>query len=228
MHRTLVRDVMGTDVPAVSAATPFKELVTVLRARHANAVVVLGTDDSAGRPVGIITPADLIIKETDPEGHEPWAAGPYRGCEHRKATGAVAAEIMSAPTITVFPHTTVTEAARVMRRHMIAQLPVIAPPTGRVVGIVTRFDVLSAYLRADDEIQEEITREIVHGELAADATDVTVTTVNGVVTLNGLVRSRGAAPRLVHAASEVEGVVSVHDHLSCRGDDRFPVPPLAW
>src|SRR5512135_2401502 len=146
MHRTLVRDVMGTDVPAVTAATPFKELVIVLRAKHAKAVVVMGTDDSAGRPVGIITPADLIIKETDPEGRGLQVAGPYRGSEHRKATGAVAAEIMSAPTITVFPHTTVTEAARVMRRHMIAQLPVIAPPSGQVVGIVTRFDVLGAYL----------------------------------------------------------------------------------
>jgi CBS domain-containing protein len=228
MHSTLVRDVMGTDVPVVSPATPFKELVTVLRARRANAVVVMGTDDSAGQPVGIITPADLIIKRTDPEGRGLQAARPCPVSERRKATGTVAGEMMSAPTITVFPHTTVAEAARVMRRHVIAQLPVIAPSSGQVVGIVTRFDVLGAYLRADDEIQEEITKEIVCGEFAADAADVTVTTVSGVVTLTGQVRSRGAVPRLIHAAKQVEGVVTVQDHLSCRGDDRFPVPPLAW
>ncbi len=227
MHRTLVRDVMGTDVPAVSAATPFKELVTVLRRKHANAVVVMSTADP-GRPVGIITPADLIIKETDPQGSGRQVAGPFHGSEHRKATGAVAAEIMSAPTITVFPHTTVTEAAQVMRRHLVAQLPVIAPSTGRMVGIVTRFDVLSAYLRPDGDIQEEITKEIVCGEFAADTADVTVATVNGVVTLNGHVRSRGVAARLVRAAAEVEGVVRVEEHLSCRSDDRFPAPPLAW
>ncbi len=225
MHRTLVRDVMSTDVAAVSAATPFKHLVTVLRSKHVNAVLVV---DPAGRPEGIITPADLIIKETDPQGRGSATVGPYRGSERRKATGAIASEIMSAPTVTVFPHTTVTEAAQVMRRHAIAQLPVITPSTGRMVGIVTRFDVLNAYLRRDDDIQEEVRREIVCGEFGRDAADVTVTTVCGVVTLNGHIRRRSAVPRLVHAVQGVEGVVQVEEHLSCRGDDRFPVPPLAW
>ena len=225
MHRTLVRDVMSTEVPAVGAATPFKHLVNVLRTRHVNAVLVV---DPQGRPEGIITPADLIIKESDPEGSGPQASGPDQGRERRKATGAIAAELMSAPTLTVFPHTTVTEAAQVMRRHAIAQLPVIAPSTGMIVGIITRSDVLNAYLRRDDDIQEEITREILHGEFSRDASDVTVTTIWGVVTLNGHVRQRSAVARLVHAVQEVEGVVRVEEHLSCRADDRFPVPPLAW
>ncbi len=225
MHRTLVREVMSTEVPAVGAATPFKHLVTVLRSRHVNAVLVV---DPAGRPQGIITPADLIIKETDPQGHGSRTAGPYPGRERRKATGAIAAELMSAPPVTVFPHTTVTEAARVMCRDAIAQLPVIAPATGRMVGIITRSDALNAYLRRDDDIQEEIRREILCGEFSSDSGDVTVTTICGIVTLNGHVRRRSAVPRLMHAVQDVEGVVRVEEHLSCRGDDRFPVPPLAW
>ncbi len=225
MHRTLVRDVMSTEVPAVGAATTFKHLVTILRSRHMNAVVVL---DPVGRPEGIITAADLIIKETDPQGSGPRGAGPYRGRERRKAIGAIAAELMSAPPVTVFPHTTVTEAAQVMHRHAIAQLPVIEPATGRMIGIITRSDALNAYLRRDDDIQEEIRREILCGEFARDAADVTVTAVGGVVTLNGHVLRRSVVPRLVSAVREVEGVVRVEEHLRCRTDDRFPVPPLAW
>jgi CBS domain-containing protein len=223
MHRTLVRDVMSIEVPAVGAATPFKHLVKVLRTRQVNAVLVVGPQ---GRPEGIITSADLIIK--DLEGRGPQAADPDQGRERRKATGAIAAELMSAPAVTVFPHTTVTEAAQVMHRHAIAQLPVAAPSTGMIVGIVTRSDVLNAYLRRDDDIQEEITKEILRGEFSRDAADVTVTTIWGVVTLNGHVRQRSAVARLVHAVQEVEGVVRVEEHLSCRADDRFPVPPLAW
>ncbi|HUK70200.1 MAG TPA: CBS domain-containing protein [Streptosporangiaceae bacterium] len=229
MHRTLVRDVMSTEVTAVGAATPFKHLVTVLRSKHADAVLVV---DPAGRPEGIITPADLIIRETDPQGAGPRGAGP-RGCpdesgDRRKATGAIAAELMSAPPVTVFPHTTVTEAAQVMRRHAIAQLPVIEPATGRMVGLMTRSDALNAYLRRDDDIQEEIRREILGGEFATDTADVTVTTICGVVRLNGHVRRHDVVSRLVCAVREVEGVVRVEEHLRCRGDDRFPVPPLAW
>ena len=225
MHRTLVRDVMSTEVTSVGASTPFKHLVTVLRSRHADAVLVV---DPAGRPEGIITPADLIIKETDPQGSGPRSTGPYGSRDRRKATGAIAAELMSAPPITVFPHTTVTEAAQVMRRHAMAQLPVIETATGRMVGLITRSDALNAYLRRDDDIQEEIRREILGGAFARDAADVTATTICGVVTLNGHVHRREAVSRMVYAAQGVEGVVRVEEHLSCRGDDRFPVPPLAW
>lgn len=224
MHKTLVRDAMSTDVPAVGPAAPFKHLVTLLRSRHTDAVIVV---DGRGMPQGIVTAADLIIKEADPRGYGPRIPGPYRGRDHRKAAGAVAAEVMSAPPVTTFPHTTVAQAAQVMRRHAIAQLPVIMPATGRLVGLITRSDTLQAYLRRDDEIQEEIRREILCGELALDAADVTVTIHAGVALLNGHVR-RGAEARLIHAVQQVEGVVQVSSHLSIRAGDGFPVPPLAW
>ncbi len=225
MHRTLVRDVMSADVTSVGAATPFRYLVSVLRSRHVSAVLVV---DQAGRPEGIVTPADLITKETDPRGDDPRSVGPAGSMGRRNAVGAVAAELMSAPPVTVFPHTTVTAAAQVMRRHAIAQLPVIEPATGRIVGLITRSDALNAYLRRDDDIQEEIRSEILCGAFAKDAADVTATTISGVVTLNGHVRRRSAVPRMVHAVREVEGVVRVSEHLGCRDEDRFPVPPLAW
>ncbi len=222
MHKTLARDVMSTDVPVTHPAAPFKHLVALLRNRQTDAVVVI---DQARRPLGIVTAADLIIKETDPQGYGPRAHDPYRGRDRKKATGAVAAEVMSAPPITAFPQTTVIEAAQVMRRHAIAQLPVIQPTTGVLVGLITRSDTLDAYLRRDDEIQEEIRRELLRGEFASAAPDVTVTTQAGVVTLNGHVQRSSAVPRLVQAVQQVEGVVRVSEHLSCRTDDRFPVPP---
>jgi CBS domain-containing protein len=225
MRRSLVRDVMNTDVVTVPAATPFMRLVEVVRHNRVGAIVVV---DHAGCPHGIVTPADLIVKETDPHGQGGPGPGSYHDRERRKATAATAGELMSAPPVTAFPHTTVAEAAQVMRRHAIAQLPVIESATGRLVGLISMSDALNAYLRRDDDIQEEISREIIRGEFVTDAASVTVRTLAGVVTLDGRVRRRGAVPRLVHAVQEVEGVVRVEEHLGCPADDLFPVPPLAW
>jgi CBS domain-containing protein len=227
MHKTLVQDVMTTDVPAVGPGTPFKHVVAVLRERRVSAVLVL---DAARRPVGIITAADLIIKETDSCGCGQRMPGHHHagGSDRKKAIAATAAELMSAPPVTVFPHATVIDAAQVMRRHRIAQLPVIEPATGLVAGLVTMSDALDGYLRRDDDINEEIRRDVICGEFAADAADVTVGTVAGVVTLSGHVRRRSVVPHLVGAVQQVEGVVRVTEHLSSRADDRFPVPPLAW
>lgn len=227
MHKTLVRDVMSTDVPAAHPAVPFKHLVALLRSRHTDSVVIV---DPVGRPQGIVTAADLIIKETDPQGYGPRVPGPNRGRDRdrKKAAGAVAADVMSAPPVTIFPHNSVVEAAQVMRRHAISQLPVIQPGTGLLVGVITRSDTLGAYLRRDDEIQEEIRREILGGEFASEAADVTVTCEAGVVTLNGHVRHDAAVARLVRTVQHVEGVVRVEEHLSRRVEERFPVPPLAW
>jgi CBS domain-containing protein len=225
MHKTLVRDVMHTDVPTVTAGAPFKRLVTLLRGDQARAVFVV---DAARRPQGVITAADLIVKETDPCGAGTQVHGPYSASDHRKAIAATAAELMSAPPITVFPDAAVTDAAQVMRRHRIAQLPVIDHATGRVMGLVSMSDALDAYLRRDDDIADEIRRDIICGEFAADASGVTVSALAGIVTLNGHVRRDGVISRLVRAVQRVEGVVGVEQHLSARPDERYPAPPLAW
>ncbi|MGE5292045.1 MAG: CBS domain-containing protein [Micromonosporaceae bacterium] len=225
MHKTLVRDVMSTDVPAVEPCTPFKRLVALLRGNHIRALLVV---DAARRPQGVITAADLIVKETDPCGAGQPARGPACGSEHRKAIGATAADLMSAPAITVFPDARVTDAAQVMRRHRVAQLPVIEPANGQIAGLVTMSDVLDTYLRRDDDIQEEIWRDIIRGEFAAEAAGVTVSARAGIVTLNGHVRRQEVVPHLVRAVRRVEGVVGVEQRLSSWEDTRFPVPPLAW
>lgn len=225
MHKTLVRDVMSTDVPAVEPSTSFKRLVALLRGNHLRALLVV---DAARRPQGMITAGDLIIKETDPCGSGQPVRGLAGGSEHRKAIGSTAADLMSAPAITVFPDAQITDAAQVMRRHRVAQLPVIEPANGRIAGLVTMSDALDVYLRRDDDIQEEIRRDIIRGEFAADAAGVTVSTRAGVVTLNGHVRRQGVIPHLVRAVRRVEGVTGVEQHLSSWEEDRFPVPPLAW
>jgi CBS domain-containing protein len=225
MHKTLVRDVMSTDVPTVGAGTPFKRLVALLRGNQARAVFVV---DGARRPQGVITAADLIVKETDPCGVGIPVSGPYSASDHRKAIAATAAELMSAPPITVFPDAAVTDAALVMRRHRIAQLPVIEPATGRVMGLVSMSDALDAYLRRDDDIKYEIRRDIICGEFAADAVSVTVSVLAGIVTLSGHVRRDGVISPLLRAVQRVEGVVGVEGHLSSLPDERYPVPPLAW
>lgn len=71
-----------------------------------------------------------------------------------------AAELMTVPPVTVSPATTVQEAARAMCRHDVNQLPVTDGLTGRLVGIVSRADLLGVYTRPDADIQGDIVTEV--------------------------------------------------------------------
>jgi CBS domain-containing protein len=208
-----VKDVMTRSVVAVRATAGYKDIVAVMRRRHVSAFPVL---DSADHVVGVVSEADLLVKEAVPVSASagagaPWAAG--RRKERAKAGGVTAAELMSKPAVTVAPDATVAEAARVMYGRRIKRLPVV-DDTGRLVGIVSRVDVLSVFARPDGQIRDEVIREVVAGEFALDPDTFDVTVKAGIVTIIGPVERRAVAARLLDAVRHVEGVVNVRDRLS--------------
>ena len=148
--RRKVKDVMTADVAYVHEQTPYKELVRLLTQRRVNALPVV---DVARHVVGIVSEADLLLKQQHPADsfQRFLLEGRRRRVERAKATGGTAAELMSRPAITVGPDATVAEAARLLRVHLIKRLPVV-DPLRRLVGIVSRSDLLSVFLRPDDEI----------------------------------------------------------------------------
>ena len=151
-----VRDIMETDVPLVTVADPVEKVISVLREHDLPGVPVV---NEGGRCVGIITEADLVLAGEDEELHLPHYVQLFGGVvflesiSHfeerlRKAFASTAEDMMTPDPVTIEPSATVREAARVIARRKHNRLPVVEH--GRLVGVVTRVDVLDA-LTSDDE-----------------------------------------------------------------------------
>ena len=98
--------------------------------------------------------------------------------------------------------------ARLMERRGVERLPVV-DEEDRLIGIVTRRDLLRVFLRGDDEIRRQVSEEIVAGELGLPPGAVGVSVRDGVVTLAGDAELRGAIARAGFAAWRLDGVVGV-------------------
>jgi CBS-domain-containing membrane protein len=214
-----VEAVMTSQVLTARPSTPFQELVRLLEQHHISALPV--TDD-AGRLVGIVSEADLGIKEGYPHGASDagWADVVRYRNRLGRATGTRAAEVMAAPVITVPLGTVVADAVRLMVRLDVKHLPVV-DPQDRLVGIVTRRDLLKVFLRPDPAIRWEVDHDIVRGRLGIAAGQVQVEVRDGVVGLRGQVQRRSQVAALVRHAQAVDGVVEVDTRLSWRVDDQM-------
>jgi CBS domain-containing protein len=119
---------------------------------------------------------------------------------------------MSTPAITIEKRTSVVRAAREMDRHHIKRLPVV-DEVGRLVGIVSRRDLLKIFLRSDDEIRAEIETEVLEESLCIALGIVSVKVADGLVTLEGRVQRKTLIPVVVRLARAVDGVIDVVDRL---------------
>jgi CBS-domain-containing membrane protein len=104
---------------------------------------------------------------------------------------------------------------------------------GRVVGIVSRRDLLEPFLRSDEDIHREIVQEVVVGAMWLDPATIQVQVNRGVVTLSGQVDRKSTKQILAELVRRVDGVVGVEDRVAYVEDDRriSPGPPhrdLEW
>lgn len=157
MHHRTVAELMTRDVVRARRDMPFKEIVRLLTENDVTAVPVV---DDRDHPVGVVSEADLLRKsadQADPSGRTP--VPHLEAWERAKAEGARAEELMSAPAICARPEWNVVEAARLMETRHIKRLPVV-DETDRLLGIVSRGDLLRIFLRRDDAIRDEITEDV--------------------------------------------------------------------
>ncbi|CUW32692.1 MULTISPECIES: CBS domain-containing protein [Streptomyces] len=221
MHHRTVEELMSRDVVRARPDTPFKELVRLLEENDVTAVPVV---DELDRPVGVVSEADLLRKsadQTDPMGRTPIPR--LEAWERAKAEGSRAEEVMSAPAVCARPEWTVVEAARLMETHNVKRLPVV-DEADRLLGIVSRGDLLRIFLRRDEAIREEITGDLLRRTLGLDPRDVTAEVRDGRVTLSGTVASRRLVPVVEQLCRGVDGVVSVSANLTYRTDDTRDAP----
>jgi CBS domain-containing protein len=218
-----VRDVMTREVVCVDEETPFREIAALMADCKISALPVLDAD---GRVVGVVSEADLLCKEEFPEGPPEGRLmeGRRRRATRAKAAGATAVELMTSPPITVGPDASLPEAARLLHRHRIKRLPVV-DPAGPLLGIVSRADLLKVFLRSDDQIAQEVRREVLLRALWVDPDTVRVEVRDGVVTLTGQLERRSLIPILVRLVHGLDGVVDVVDRLGFEVDDSTIMVP---
>jgi CBS-domain-containing membrane protein len=118
---------------------------------------------------------------------------------------------MTAPAITIHPDATIPAAARLLNDHHIRRLPVV-DPSGTLIGIVSRRDLLSVFLRPDAEIAEEA-RQVV-APLLGGPPQVTVRVRSGIVTISGQPERRDLVPVALGLIADIDGVVTVVHKIS--------------
>jgi CBS domain-containing protein len=216
MQHRKVSDLMTRDVVSARYDTPFQEVARLLTE---NEIAALPVVDNGGRPVGVVSEADLLRKASDRPGTDGRVPlPPLEAWERAKAEGARAEELMSAPAVCAHPDWNVVEAAQLMEVQHIKRLPVV-DDVDRLLGIISRRDLLQIFLRKDDAVREEIEHDVLQDTIGLAPAQVSVDVEGGRVTLRGQVESRSLIPIIVRLCASVDGVVGVTDRLSFRVDD---------
>ncbi|MGW7484731.1 CBS domain-containing protein [Nonomuraea muscovyensis] len=221
--RATVQDVMTTDVAAVNQNDSFHTVADLLISRGVSGVPVLDDDN---RVKGVVSEADLLAKEEFKEryygdGYMPPLRARIRrtvgseGSGFHKALGESAGALMTSPAHTTTADASVVLAARLMDKYGVKRLPVV-DDSGRLVGIVSRRDLIKVFLRRDSDIERQI-HEVIPGELGVSVSE-------GVVTLSGTVDQHSHAIKAVRLAENIDGVVAVHDDLNWKNDDIVQLP----
>jgi CBS domain-containing protein len=219
MDHARVHDYMTTNVVALRPDDGFKEIVRALADRGVSGAPVVS---ETGRVMGVVSEADLLHKEAfTPVAEEPrryFARRSTTRAAQAKAAGDTAADLMSAPAVTVTMDTPIARAARVMAVHGIKRLPVVEAD-GALVGIISRADVMGVFLAPDDEIRREVISEVIERSLWEDPARIRVEVSDGVVTLTGQLASKSLIPITVALTRSIDGVVDVTDELTYERDD---------
>ena len=219
-HIPRVRDVMTKKVVTVDRLTAFSDIVGLLTEHRISGVPVL----MMGRRVaGVVSEADLLALEDEEVRRarmDANATGRWRRPLRRVHWGLTAGALMSAPAVTIYPEASIPHAAQIMTSRHIRRLPVVGKD-GRLIGIVTRRDLLSVFLRPDDEIAERV-RELLDDLLPADPGSVTATVRDGVVILTGhpgAPQDRELIAVAIRLIWDVDGVIDVLNRLGEQAGD---------
>jgi CBS-domain-containing membrane protein len=207
MRRLLARDVMTAPAVTVRPDTPVVEAARIMARRRISGLPVVDED---GHLVGIVTEADLLLKEAGPGGlplvafH---AEGPPPEVQAllRRYEGRVVGDVMTREVVTAQEDTPLHQVAALMARKNVNRVPIVR---GRqVVGIVSRNDVLKAFLVDDAELARRVEETLRELDVPPDRVRVEVR--DGVVHLKGRLASPAETRLVALCVRGLDGVVAV-------------------
>ena len=213
-----VRDVMISEVVSAPPHMRLKDLARLLVEHRISGVPVV----DHGTVIGVVSEADLVAKQVGRplsqrtpldwifgERPSPW--------ERRTRDATTVAQAMTAPAITVDADRSLREAAALMVDRSVNRLPVLE--SGRLVGIVSRADLVSAYLRRDEDILRTVRDDVIRHTMWLDPDELRVEVREGMVRIAGTVDRRSTATILEKLIGLVEGVDGVANYLTWEFDD---------
>jgi len=210
-----VSDVMTSPVVTVDRLTSYQEIDQLLTDHKISGLPVL----KMGREViGMVSEADLLAAEdeTARQARMARSAGRRWPRHQEPPHHLIAGTLMTSPAVVIRPDATIPAAARLMNTHHIKRLPVV-DEKGALVGIVSRRDILSVFLRPDADIAHDA-HQVLREVPTADLHAVTVKVRNGVVTLTGTAdpgsgHQRDLVRFLLRLIWDIDGVVDVVNKL---------------
>jgi CBS domain-containing protein len=184
-----VKELMTIDVTTVRSTTPIKEAAALLAEHRISGLPVVDADRHV---LGVLSERDII-----------------------ELAGKTAGEAMSAPALTIGANRSVTEAVATMLDRNVKRLPVV-DGEGLLVGIVTRADLVRAFVRPDEDVAREIREDVMRRTLWIEPNEVRVEVSDGEVSLSGEVDSKSDAELIPRFVERVPGVTSVLSKLRWR------------
>ena len=192
-----VVDLMTTEVIAESRDTGLREAARLM---FRNRVSGLPITEPDGTLIGIITEADFLRLEVERQ----------EGARDQVVT---VGEVMSIGVVTIRPEMEIYEAAKIMAVQKVKRLPVV-DDDNRLLGVISRADIVSIFTRPDDVIEDEIREGLLRRVLFIDPDDLGVSVTNGVVALSGEVGTRAEASMLEELTNRLDGVFGVETNLT--------------
>jgi CBS domain-containing protein len=204
-----VSDAMTRDVVTVAPETTLKDAAGELVRHRISGLPVV---DLLRRVVGVVSEADVVAKEVD---ERPTGSALRRFLEgppvDDRFYARTVAEAMTAPALTIEPGRPLAQAASIMLAEGVNRLPVV-DDEGRLVGLVTRGDLVKAFARDDTEIGRELV-EMIRDDLWMDPSEFEIEVVHGRVTITGDVENEADARVIRTLARRIPGVVEVISKL---------------
>ncbi len=219
-----LRALMTDDVITIGPEASLKEAA---RRMIEAGVSGLPVTDDGGAVIGIVTEADFVATEANRRREKRAGLLRFLYREHDiPSSELLVGDVMSGPVFSLGPDADHAEAARLMEREGIKRIPVVED--GKLVGLVSRSDIIRVFARPDADIVSEIVGHVMGDILWIDPRRVTIRCVEGNVELRGLLETRADADLLGTLSRRVDGVVSVANHLDWEIDNTKleMVPPL--
>ena len=217
-----VDELMTREVVTATPNTPLKDVARVLVEREISGLPVV---DEGGNVLGVVSETDILHKELD-QPQEPSVLRRFfsrsRQSHAAKLAARTAREAMSSPAIGTSPTASVAEAATAMVEEGVDRLVVLEHPggdDGKLVGIVTRGDLVRAFARDDAEIADEI-QHIIEREFWLTPNEVQFTVREGEVTLRGRVDLKSNGEILEREIARVPGVVALRSEVGWHLDEK--------
>jgi CBS domain-containing protein len=207
-----VKDVMTRSVITVEPRTTLKDVARLMVQRRVSGMPVIDDDGSV---LGVVSEGDILAKERGRAGNGSLLDHllEVNGSETVKHDARDAADAMTSPPVTIRPDRPVAEAASMMLDRCVNRLPVV-DRHGNLVGIVTRADLVRAFVRADDVIEREIRNDVILHALWSTPERFRIEVEGGEVTIEGEVSDAESAAMLASFVERVPGVVGIRSRIT--------------